>query len=67
MDDATFDESWKLYLPYLPKSPDITAADYDKELAFEKVALPPNVYKPVPYDEAVDTSFVRAAMKELAR
>jgi NitT/TauT family transport system substrate-binding protein len=66
MDDATFDESWKQYLPYLPKSPDISAADYDTELAFEKVALPPNVYKPVPYDEAVDTSFVRAAMKELA-
>lgn len=66
MDEATFDESWKLYLPYFPKTPDITQSDYDKELAFEKVVLPSNVYKPVPYDEAVDTSFVRAAMKELA-
>ena len=34
-------------------------------LAFEKVALPPNVYKPVRYDALVDASFVRAAMKEL--
>jgi NitT/TauT family transport system substrate-binding protein len=66
MDDATFDDSWTLYLPYMPKTPDITQADYDKELAFEKVVLPPGVYKPVPYDEAVDTSFVRAAMKELS-
>lgn len=66
MDEATFDESWKLYLPYLPKTPDITRADYDKELAFEKIVLPPNAYKPVPYDEAVDTSFVHAAMKELS-
>lgn len=66
MDEATFNESWKLYLPYLPKSPDITKSDFDKELAFEKVVLAPNVYTDVPYDEAVDTSFVRAAMKELA-
>ena len=66
MDEATFDESWTLYLPYLPKTPDITRNDYDKELAFEKVVLPPNVYKPVPYEDAVDTSFVHAAMKELA-
>ncbi len=66
MDEATFDESWTLYLPYLPKTPDITRSDYDKELAFEKVVLPPNVYKPVPYEEAVDTSFVQAAIKELS-
>ena len=67
MDEATFDESWTLYLPYFPKTPDITRADYAKELAFEKIVLPPNVYKDVPYETAVDTSFVRAAMKELAR
>jgi NitT/TauT family transport system substrate-binding protein len=66
MDEAAFDESWRTYLPYLPKTPDITASDYDKELAFEKVVLPPNAYKPVPFDDAVDTSFVRAAMKELS-
>jgi NitT/TauT family transport system substrate-binding protein len=65
MDQATFDESWFLYLPYLPKTPDITESDYDKELAFEKVVMPPASYKPVPYDEAVDTSFVRAALKDL--
>jgi NitT/TauT family transport system substrate-binding protein len=65
MDQATFDESWSLYLPYLPKTPDITEADYDKELAFEKVVMPPTSYKPVPYDDAVDTSFVRAALKDL--
>jgi NitT/TauT family transport system substrate-binding protein len=67
MDEATFDESWTQYLPYLPKTPDISKADYDKELAFEKVVLPPNAYTLVPYDEAVDTSFVQAAMKELSR
>jgi len=66
MDEATFDTAWKLYLPYLPKTPDIPAADFDKELAFEKVVLAPNVYKPVRYDDAVDTSFARAAMKELS-
>jgi len=65
MDQTAFDEAWILYLPYLPKNPDITEADYDKELAFEKVVLPPANYKSIPYDEAVDTSFVRAAMKEL--
>jgi NitT/TauT family transport system substrate-binding protein len=66
MDEPTFNESWALYLPYMPKTPDITEADYNKELAFEKVVLPPSAYKPVPYEEAVDTSFVRAAMKELS-
>jgi NitT/TauT family transport system substrate-binding protein len=66
MDQATFDESWALYQPYLPKTPDIAEADYDKEMAFEKVVLSANSYKPVPYDEAVDTSFVRAALQELA-
>ena len=67
MDEATFDDAWKLYLPYLPKNPDITRQDYDKELAFEKVVLPPSAYTDVPYTEAIDTSFVHAAMKELAR
>jgi NitT/TauT family transport system substrate-binding protein len=66
MDEATFDESWKLYLPYMPKTPDITREDFAKELAFEKVVLPPNAYTDVPYDTYVDTSFVRAAMKELS-
>jgi NitT/TauT family transport system substrate-binding protein len=65
MDDATFNDSWTLFLPYMPKTPDITRADYDKELAFEKAVMPPSAYKPVPYDEAVDTSFVLEAMKEL--
>jgi NitT/TauT family transport system substrate-binding protein len=65
MDEATFDTSWSTYLPDLPKSPDITQDSFDKELAFEKAVLPANVYKPVPYDEAVDASAVRAAMREL--
>jgi len=65
MDEETFNESWKLYLPYLPKSPAIARTDFDKELAFEKVVLPPNVYKPVAYDEAVDNSFVDAALRDL--
>jgi NitT/TauT family transport system substrate-binding protein len=66
MDEATFTQSWKQYLPYMPKTPDITEADYARELAFEKVVLPPNVYTDVPYDQDVDTSFVRAAMRELS-
>jgi NitT/TauT family transport system substrate-binding protein len=66
MDEATFDKSWSVYLPYMPKTPNITREDFDKELAFEKIVLPPKAYTPVPYDEATDTSFVRAAMKDLA-
>jgi NitT/TauT family transport system substrate-binding protein len=67
MDEATFNESWTLYLPYMAKTPDITREDYEKELAFEKIVMPPNAYKPVPYEEAVDTSFVRAAIKDLSK
>jgi len=67
MNEETFLASWATYLPDLPKSPDITQASFDKELAFEKSVLPANVFKPVAYDEAVDTSAVRAAIKDLAR
>ncbi len=65
MDDATFEQAWKTYLPYLPKDPDITESDFNREMAFEKLALPPNVFKPVNYDAIVDASYVRAAAKAL--
>jgi NitT/TauT family transport system substrate-binding protein len=67
MDDPTYDQAWATYLPYQPKQPGISRDAYDKELAFEKIVLPPNVYRPVPYDDVVDTSFVLDAMKGLGR
>jgi len=67
MDETTFNTSWTTYLPDMPRNPDITEASFDTEMAFEKAVLPPNVFKPVPYHEAVDTSAVRAAMQDLAR
>jgi NitT/TauT family transport system substrate-binding protein len=66
MDDATFDAAWQTYLPAFPTSPDITEASYNKELEFEKSVLPANNSAPVPYADAVDASFVRKAMRELA-
>lgn len=63
MGQQTFDESWTAYLPYLPTTPDITRADYAKELAFEKIVLPPNASKPIPYEDYVDMSFAHEAMK----
>ena len=65
LDDETFAEAWRSYLPYIPTDPDIPESDFVRELAFEKTVLPANVYKPVPYNALVDASFVRAAMKEL--
>jgi NitT/TauT family transport system substrate-binding protein len=67
MKDPVYDEAWATYLPYLPKQPAIKQADYDKELAFEKVVLPANVYKPVPYDQVVDTSWVTSAWQDLTK
>ena len=61
MDEATYDESWTTYLPYLPTNPEITKADFEKELAFEKIVLPPSASKPIPYDGYVEMSFVRQA------
>ena len=66
MDDATFEAAWQTYLPAFPTSPDITEASFDKELEFEKSVLPANNNAAVPYAEAVDASFVRRAMQELA-
>jgi NitT/TauT family transport system substrate-binding protein len=66
MDDATFDAAWATYLPAFPTSPDITEASYARELEFEKSVLPANSNAAVPYGEAVDTSFVRKAIQELA-
>ena len=66
MDQGTYDDSWSTYVAYLPKDPEIKRGDFEKELAFEKVFLPPNVYKPIPYEAVVDTSFLRAAMQELS-
>jgi NitT/TauT family transport system substrate-binding protein len=67
MDDATYDAAWQTYLPAFPTSPDITEASFNKELEFEKSVLPPNNAAMVPYADAVDASFVRKAMQELAR
>jgi NitT/TauT family transport system substrate-binding protein len=67
MADPVYDEAWAIYLPYLPKDPEIKRADYDKELAFEKIVLPPNVYKPVPYDDVVDTTWVNAAYRDISK
>lgn len=66
MDDGTYDAAWQTYLPAFPTSPDITEASFNKELEFEKAVLPANNAAMVPYAEAVDASFVRKAMKELA-
>lgn len=65
LDDATFDAAWSTYLPAFPTSPDITEANYAKELEFEKSVLPSSNNTPIPYAEAVDASFVRKAMQEL--
>ena len=66
MDDATYDAAWQTYLPAFPTSPDITEASFAKELEFEKSVLPAKDSAPVPYADAVDASFVRKAMQELA-
>jgi NitT/TauT family transport system substrate-binding protein len=66
MDDGTFEAAWHTYLPAFPTSPDITEASYAKELEFEKSVLPANNNAAVPYADAVDASFVRKAMQELA-
>ena len=66
MDDATYDAAWTTYLPAFPKDADITEESYRKELEFEKSVLPANIAAPVPYDQAVDASFVRKARQELA-
>lgn len=65
MDDATYDAAWTTYLAAFPTSPDITEASFAKELEFEKSVLPPGNNAAVPYDAAVDASFVRKAMQEL--
>jgi NitT/TauT family transport system substrate-binding protein len=66
MDDATYDAAWQIYLPAFPTSPDITEASFNRELQFEKSVLPSNNAAMVPYTDAVDASFVRKAMQELA-
>jgi len=66
MDEATYEAAWQTYLPAFPTSPDITEASYAKELEFEKTVLPANSNAAVPYADAVDASFVRRAMKDLA-
>ena len=66
MDDATYDAAWTTYLPAFPNDADITEASYQKELEFEKSVLPASIAAPVPYDQAVDASFVRKARQELA-
>ena len=65
LDAETFDAAWAAYLPVFPTSPDITEASYNKELEFEKAVLPSRDGS-VPYDQAVDASFVRRAMQDLA-
>ena len=67
MDDKTFNESWDTYLPYLPTTPVIAREDFLKELEFEKIAMPANVYKPVAYDDVVDVSAVVDALREFRR
>ncbi len=65
LDQATFDAAWATYLPEMPSSPDITRASFEKELAFEQAVLPAKDSAPVPYEQVVDASFVRRAMREL--
>jgi NitT/TauT family transport system substrate-binding protein len=67
MDEKTFAMSWTTYLPYLPNTPLIGREDFERELGFEKVVLPPTANTAVSYDEAVDMSFVIAAMREFKR
>jgi NitT/TauT family transport system substrate-binding protein len=67
MDEQTYLTSWATYLAYLPKVPLISREDFLRELAFEKVVMPPASYKPVSYDDAVDMSFVIAAMRDFKR
>ena len=67
MDDATFQASWKTYLPYIPVHPVISREDFLRELAFEKTVMPPAAYKPVAYDDAVDVTDVLAAMRDFRR
>ena len=67
MDEQTYLSSWATYLPYLPKIPLISREDFERELAFEKVVMPPAAYKPVAYDDAVDMSFVISAMRDFKR
>ena len=67
MDEQTFLASWATYLPYIPKSPVISREDFLKELAFEKVVMPANSYKPVEYDDAVDIKDVLAALRDFRR
>jgi NitT/TauT family transport system substrate-binding protein len=67
MDDDTYNLSWKTYLPYFPRDPDIKKDGYDKELKLEKAVLPPASSAPVPYDKVVDVSLVRKAMQDLKK
>ena len=65
LDEATFDAAWATYLPDMATSPDITEASFAKEMDFEKAVLPASNAAPVPYDQVVDASFVRRAMRDL--
>lgn len=67
MDEKTFLISWATYLSYLPKMPLIGREDFERELAFEKTVMPPAAFKSVAYDDAVDMSFVIAAMRDFKR
>ena len=67
MDEKTFLTSWTTYFPYIPKIPLISREDFERELAFEKVVMPPAAYKPVSYDDAADMSFIIAAMRDFRR
>ncbi len=67
MDEQTYLTSWATYLAYIPKIPLISREDFERELTFEKVVMPPAAYKPVAYDDAVDMSFVIAAMRDFKR
>src|ERR1700722_617752 len=67
MDDATFNTSWSTYAPYFPAEPDISRAGYAKELALEKAVLEPSASPAAPYDDVVDPTAVRAAMKDLGK
>jgi NitT/TauT family transport system substrate-binding protein len=64
-DEATWNASWSTYSPNFPKDPEISQHGFEQELAFEKTTLPAKDATSVPYQEVVDTEFLRAARQEL--
>ncbi|HWV53033.1 ABC transporter substrate-binding protein [Pseudorhodoplanes sp.] len=61
MSPETFAMMWPVFKPLVATDPEISASGYEKELALQKIVLPPEQSAPVQFEDLVDTSLARAA------